>query len=575
MERLHRVFDPFATLSYRKALGPALVSAAGLAIGDMADAIVLGQRMGATGLAAVSLALPVFMMINVVMHGFGAGGAILFSQYLGEGKPRKASDSFSQVFFTVLCLGIALAAGGTLFLPQLMRALGVSPADGELYEAARTYVQWIVWGIPVFFASYVLNYYLRNDDNQVLASRGFTAGNLADLGLNVLLVLVLDLGVVGAALSTLLGQCIALAVYLTGLWGKSHMLRLHRVPISLREPARCFGVGLSTSVQYLYQFFFFLIVNRALMDGAGENGVAVFNVLQNISYLVLYLYDGAAKAAQPLVSTYSGERNHASCRATLFLSLMVGNGLGIALCAGLAAGASGVCRLFGLTGAGLLAGGMAALRIYCISLVFAGSSTLLESYFQACGQERRALILATLRGAVILLPCTALFALLPVEWFWWLFPTVEVLSLAVFAAAAPVLAPAKRDDSAVFTKTIPCTSRDIGWLTESVQAFCAAHGATPSQEFFTGMAVEEICLAALENLFDSSGKGIVQVTVVAAADGLFELHIRDNGQRRNPFFETQTHALDPSAMGIEVVRKKAKSFFYRHYQGFNTLTIQI
>lgn len=47
-------------------LVPSMVAAIGLAAGDMADAVVIGQRMGATGLAAVSLALPVFMMINVL-----------------------------------------------------------------------------------------------------------------------------------------------------------------------------------------------------------------------------------------------------------------------------------------------------------------------------------------------------------------------------------------------------------------------------------------------------------------------------------------------------------------------------
>ena len=73
-------------------------------------------------------------------------------------------------------------------------------------------------------------------------------------------------------------------------------------------------------MQYLYQFVFYLLANRALMAGAGENGVAIFNVLQNLSYLVLYLYDGAAKAAQPLVSTYAAERNRAGSRSTLTLA---------------------------------------------------------------------------------------------------------------------------------------------------------------------------------------------------------------------------------------------------------------
>lgn len=572
MERLHRITDPFALSSYRKALAPALVSAAGLALGDMADAVVLGQRMGATGLAAVSLALPVFMMINLIMHGFGAGGAIVFSRYLGEGKPQKAADSFSQVFAAVVLIGAVLALAGTLMLSPIVQLLGARPENGDLYTATRTYVQCILMGIPIFFVSYVLNYYLRNDDNQVLASRGFTIGNLTDLGLNVLLVLVFDLGVLGAALSTVLGQCVAVIIYLPGLFRKSHALHLHPVRIRLSEVVRCFSVGLSTSVQYSYQLLFFLLANRVLMMGFGENGVAIFNLLQNISYLALYLYDGTAKAAQPLVSTYAGERNRISCRATLFLSMFTGNLLGGLVCVVLAAAAPAVCLLFGLSDAGQVAAGSEAVRIYCVSLLFAGSNTVLESYCQACGQERRALILATLRGAVLLLPGTLVFSLLDARMFWWLFPSVEILSLAVFFAVAPLLAPVRQDGCAVFTYTIPCTSPDIGQLVPRVQQFCSDHGATPSQEFFAGMAVEEICLAALEHLFGDRRDGIVQVTVVASEQGVFELHIRDNGARFDPFLTPDS---DPSSMGIAVIRQKAKSFFYRHYQGFNTLTICI
>ena len=127
--------------------------------------------------------------------------------------------------------------------------------------------------------------------------------------------------------------------------------------------------GGSTSVQYLYQFVFYLLANRALMAGAGENGVAIFNVLQNLSYLVLYLYDGAAKAAQPLVSTYAAERNRAGGCSTLTLALATGNGLGILLCLALSLAAPAVCGVFGLTEPSAVAAGAAAVRIYCLGLV--------------------------------------------------------------------------------------------------------------------------------------------------------------------------------------------------------------
>lgn len=572
MKDERRAMDPFAATSYRKALAPALLSALGLALGDMADAVVLGQRMGATGLAAVSLALPVFMVINLLMHSMGAGGSIRFARALGAGHPRTAAENFTQVFTVTVGCGVVLALAGSLLLPQLITLLGAGPAGTPLYAATRRYVQLILWGMPVFFASYLLNYYLRNDDNQELAGRGSLAGNLADLALNLLLVLVLDMGVTGAALSTILGQCVALVLYLPGLGSRRHFLHFCPAPLRPRELGRSFVLGGSTSVQYLYQFVFYLLANRALMAGAGENGVAIFNVLQNLSYLVLYLYDGAAKAAQPLVSTYAAERNVTGSRSTLALALGTGNGLGILLCLALSLAAPAVCGVFGLTDPAAVAAGAAAVRIYCLGLVLGGTNQLLENYDQARGQEKRSLLLATLRGAVVLLPGTALFALLPVARFWWLFLAVELVSLLLFALLAPRLAPESAVEEDVLAQTISCTSQDIGSLTRRVQEFCAAHGADTARQYFAGMAVEEICLAAMEHLFAHRKDGIVQVTVVAARDGTIVLHFRDNGTRRDPFSASGAPEQDP---GIAVIRKKAHSFFYRHYQGFNTLTIQI
>jgi Na+-driven multidrug efflux pump len=62
---------------------PATISSVGLALGDIADAVVVGQKMGVTGLAAISLSLPIYMVINVFMHSLGLGGSAKFSKLLG------------------------------------------------------------------------------------------------------------------------------------------------------------------------------------------------------------------------------------------------------------------------------------------------------------------------------------------------------------------------------------------------------------------------------------------------------------------------------------------------------------
>lgn len=170
-------------------------------------------------------------------------------------------------------------------------------------------------GAPLFFASYMLGYFLRSDDQQKLASAGFLVGNGVDILLNLVFVLWLDGGTAGAAWATLLGLVATLAYYAPGLVSRKRILRLRWPRAGAREVLACFRTGLATSSQYAFQMAFLLIANNALLRMAGENGVAVFDMVQNASYLILYLYEGTAKAAQPLVSTFYGEKNMVSARA--------------------------------------------------------------------------------------------------------------------------------------------------------------------------------------------------------------------------------------------------------------------
>ena len=573
--------DRFTDQSFFKALPFEWLAAFSLALGDMADALVVGQSMGATGLAAVSLALPIFMVINLIMHGMGAGGSIHFAKSLGNGNCDKARQSFSQVFQGTLLIGVLLALLGNVFLRPLMAVLGTAPEDGMLYEASSVYVRMILSAMPLFFASYVLNYYLRNDDNQKLASLGFAVGNVCDLVLNLILVLGLGMGVEGAAWSTIIGQAVSLCIYLLGLIGKrAKNLSYRPVRPDIKEVFRCFKIGVSTSIQYLYQMVFFLLVNNILMRGIGEEGVAVFDVLLNASFLVTYLYEGAAKASQPLISTFCGERNQSGIRRAGGLAIIFGNIAGILLSVLVGIFPSAVCAVFGLEGESLIELGSRALRIFCVGMTFAGTIVLFESYYQAQEDEKSALLLATLRGAIVLIPCTLAFSFLNIKLFWWLFPIVEISSLVIFGLVK-IFARRKREEQHEFvlTRMISGRSEEVSALTAELEEFCEAHNALPKQSYYVMMTVEEVCLALNEKAFTKPENGLIQVTAVATQDGNFELFIRDNAVKFNAFSlatsDGKIATTDTEALGMSIIKSKVSEFFYRHYKGFNILYIKI
>lgn len=577
----HEVSDYFTGRMFRSQFAPALISAVGLAFGDMADAIVVGQRMGVTGLAAISLALPVFMVINVLMHGFGIGGSIRFSTLLAKGKKEEAVRSFQGILGVALGISILLAALGNLVLPQLLAVLGTTAADGTLYAVSRIYLQIILCGIPIFFVSYILNYYLCNDDHQRLASLGFTMGILCDIALNVVFVLMMDLGAAGAAWATVCGQIISICFYLPGLGRRASTLWLVPFRPNFKGTFGCFRVGFASSVQYLFSMLFILIANNVLLRLSGSVGVAIFDMVQNASFLILYLYNGTAKASQPLVSTFSGEFNSAGKRRTLRLGLCWGTVAGATAMLLVVLFPQAVCRLFGLTDPTTMDLGAYALRVFCLGAGFAGVSILLESYHQACGEEKNAFLLATLRGAVVLLPVTVLMSVLGISAFWWLFPVTESLSLFTFLLWSKLRRKTQMgfDSTRVCTKIIQSKQDELAPLLEELNGFCEHWDATLKQSYFVAMAVEELCTAIMTKAFDRTN-GYIQVTVVAQEDGMFALHLRDSAVSFNPFsLQTEkagdANNYDMDAMGVLVIREKANEFFYRHYQGFNTMVVKI
>ncbi|MDR1136861.1 MAG: polysaccharide biosynthesis C-terminal domain-containing protein, partial [Synergistaceae bacterium] len=298
--------DRFTAKIFRRLWIPTIVSSVGWALSDIADAVVVGQRMGSVGLAAISLILPVYMINCAFAHGFGIGGSVRYSKLLGDGKAEEAVSSFNCVTQTALVVSALTAVLGNIFMEDLLRVLGTVPADGTLYAATKSYLRILVTATPLFYLSNLLNYYLRNDDNGKLAGIGSVAGNLLDIALNVLFVLALGMGTAGAALSTAIGQVAAILVYMPGVFGKHSVLRIKKAEFAPGYAFCVFGEGFAGSVQYLFSLIFITLSNNYLIRAGNETSVAVFDMLQNAAYLILYLYEGTVRTMQPLVSTYHG-----------------------------------------------------------------------------------------------------------------------------------------------------------------------------------------------------------------------------------------------------------------------------
>lgn len=567
---------------------PALAAALVFAVADMADSLVVGNRMGATGLAAISFAIPVFMVYNVIMHSLGLGGSISFSSLMAQGEEDKARARFQGVFCVLVIAGAVIAVLGNVFIAPILRVLGAAPSNAGVYEATKTYLRILLAAAPFFFIDYAMGYYLRNDDMEKEAGIVASIGNVTDVGLNIILVLFFDMGIMGAALSTLAGVVITSVADLILIAGKRHHLRLFPLEPDFTGILSSYRMGVSSSISYLYTMIFILIGNNVLIRLSGEEGVAVFDIVQNMSYFVVYLFGAVSQASQPVISTYEGECNYIECDRMLNISRMVvfiSGGIATVL---MAVFAGGICGIFGLSvGQGAVSGAF-AIRIFCCGIILSGINLIYANYYISRSIYFPAFLISTLRGAVVLIPAALICGALGAKAFWFCYPVTELVSLAVFIVYKRYMLKERKriSEDRIFRAVIKNDASQIGSVTPKIEAFCEKWEADMKQMYYVQMTVEEMCGAIIQQGFTGrfADMGRIQITVVARDGHEFSLHLRDNASSFNPFdmgkvdaalLDADGEDADFNALGMDIIKKKAKDFFYRRYQGFNNMVVKI
>ena len=580
---------------YLRMFLPSVISALALSLANTADALVVGNRVGETGLATIGLATPVYLFYSLLGVGYATGGGITHARLTAAQARDRALCHCRRLCLELLAIGAVIAVLGNVFLDALLTCLGAGMVTPVLRQLCAEYVQPLITAAPLFFLSMLLYYFVRNDDNPVLAAAGFSAGSILDLVLNILFVLVLGWGVRGAVYATIIAQAVSVVILSFHLFAaKKGILRLKALATARAQrnevTASC-GVsrrtGFSSSMSYLFQFLFMLLGNHLLIT-AGARGridsaqaVAVFDLVLNCSFLTGAVYQAAAEALSPLAATFSVEHDDPSLHFTFGISALSGLIPGLVLACILGFLAEPVAVLFGLTGEGVRTMAVHALRIFLLSTPLSGVMLILIGYDQSSERVKFAALATFLRTGAILLPVTLLLGLFWPAAFWWLFPVTEGLSLAVMLLLR--LYRHQTDKTIpipVMTRTITNDNRELESLLEATQDFCAENDVPAGTSVKLQLAVEELCNVTILQAFSGKAGEYIRVMLAVEPGPRYILHIRNSAPYFNPMdLKTAKAREDMSAelmdsIGVMMVRKQAKDFSFRNYQGYNVITVE-
>lgn len=405
-----------------------MLGALGLSGYIMADTFFVANRLGADGLAALNLAIPIFGLINGLGILLGIGGATRYSICRYQGDESRANRTFTLSLLTGLVLGIILALLGVFCAQPVALLLG---GNADTLPLCTVYLRTVLLFSPCFLLNHVMVCFVRNDGNPKLAMAAMLTGSLGNIALDYLFLYPLNMGIFGAALATgtapVIGLCLSSLHSLTG----RNQFKLARPASPVRSLADVAGLGSAAFLNEFTSCMVLALYNLLMLRAAGTVGVAAYGIVANLALMALALFTGLSQGAQPLISQAYGRGDRQGvrqlCRLALLVSCLVG--LALALIAQFAA--HPLVDLFNRDGDPALARmAVDGLRIYFWGFLCAGPNIITAAFLGATEQSRASFLLSLFRGGVGIAALVLLLAwLLGMTGIWLAFPVTELLTL--------------------------------------------------------------------------------------------------------------------------------------------------
>lgn len=398
----------------------------GLSCYILADTFFVSKGLGAEGLAALNLAIPVYSFIHGSGLMIGIGGGTRYSILKGQNKRESVNQIFTNAAVFTLCLSALFFLTGILFSGSIAHAFG---AQGSVFQMSKTYIQVILLFAPVFMMNNLLLCFVRNDGAPQLSMAAMIGGSLSNIVLDYLFIFPLGMGIFGAVFATSMAPIISMMILSPYFLRKKNQFRLNRCRISAHLLLHTISSGLPSLITEVSSGIVIIVFNMILMNLEGNIGVAAYGVIANLSLVVMSIYTGIAQGIQPLISGSYGKGCASDVQALLRYALTTVLVLSAAIYIGVFFGADTIAGVFNSGHDPLLQGiAVDGLKCYFTACGFAGINIILSVYFTSTDCPLPAHMISLLRGFFIIIPLAFLMsALMGITGTWFAFPVTECL----------------------------------------------------------------------------------------------------------------------------------------------------
>lgn len=355
------------------------------------DGLFIGRKIGALGLAAINLCVPIFSFFISLELLFSFGGAVLASAAMGRGDEREAREIFNSIFYFALIFSISLGIGLFAHRYELARFLG---AEGNLQSYVLEYLGVIVLAAPIIIIHPLLEAFVRNDKAPYLAMSSMIVGSLSNIAMNYTFIFVFSWGLFGAALSTALSHCIGIILLLSHFIFKRGTLYFSRFFIHLPVVWRAVKNGISPAFTEITTGIVIALYNFKIIRVMGEEGVAIAGAVGYIGMIAVMTLIALAQGLQPIASFNHGAREHERVREIFNFTFKIALLLGVAIYTLSLLFASQAAALFFPDDPRLVIETANVMKIYYAGYLFLGVNILTATFFQSIERTKPAFLVS-------------------------------------------------------------------------------------------------------------------------------------------------------------------------------------
>ena len=377
---------------------------------NIVDRIYIARipEVGTAALGAVGLCFPLIVIITAFANLFGNGGAPLFAIQRGQKDERKAVAIMDTSFTMVCASAIVLMVIGFLFARPILILFGAS--DNSLVYALPYMMIYLLGTLPSMVAV-GMNPFINAQGYSLIGMCSVAVGAGANLLLDPLFIFGLEFGVRGAAIATVLSQCLSAIFVFYFLTKKSELkvrlLKKNEIAACIDYAKNIISLGMAGFIMQLTNSLVTICCNNVLSVTGGDIYISVMTIVSSVRQLVETPIHAMSEGSSPILSYNYGARRPARVRKAGMVMGALILAYSAVIWSIIILEPRPLIRIFS-SDVQLTKDAVPALNQYFAAFIFMDLQYMGQTVFKSLNKKKQAIFFSLLRKVFIVVPLTYL-----------------------------------------------------------------------------------------------------------------------------------------------------------------------